>query len=138
MIEFLQFYEKTIKILLIIGLSALIGFDRERSKKPAGLRTHMIVGLTATLISIVAVDNFDYSGAGRIIAGVATGIGFIGAGTIIGSKQKQGLTTASTIWAVSGIGIAIGIGEYAIAIITTILILAILLTGKFEKSKKSK
>jgi len=129
-------YEQTLKLILAVVLSGLIGWERERSHKPAGLRTHMLVCAGSTLITIISVSYFveDYA---RIIAGVITGIGFIGAGTIIaqGRKGIHGLTTAATLWVVAAIGICVGVGWYILAVIATVLIMLILFLGKLEDKK---
>ncbi len=126
-------YEQVLKLLLAVVLGGLIGFERERSHKPAGLRTHMLVCLGASLITIVSINYFvnDYA---RIISGIVSGIGFIGAGTIIaqGNKGIHGLTTAASLWAVATIGITVGIGWYALASMATALIMLVLFMAKLE------
>jgi len=123
-----------IKLLLAVIFGGLIGLEREIQKREAGLRTHILVCLGSTLIMLTSIYIFDiYKGTGnldpsRIAAGVMTGIGFIGAGAIIKDKDTvKGLTTAASIWVVSGIGIAIGCGFISAALITTIFVLIILL-----------
>lgn len=129
-------YEQIIKLLLASLLGGLIGWERERSHKPAGLRTHMLVCLGSTLITIISINYFtnDYA---RIIAGLITGIGFIGAGTTIaqGRKGVHGLTTAASLWAITAIGICIGIGWYILSAITAIFVILILFLGKLEREK---
>ncbi|MBW2988778.1 MgtC/SapB family protein [Candidatus Woesearchaeota archaeon] len=131
-------YEQVLKLLLAVVLSGLIGWERERSHKPAGLRTHMLVCLGSTLISMISVGYFieDYA---RIIASVITGIGFIGAGTIIaqGSKGVHGLTTAASLWLVAAIGICIGVGWHLLAIVSSLLIVLILFLGSWGHSRLS-
>lgn len=126
-------YEQTLKLLLTVVLGGLVGWERERSHKPAGLRTHILVCVGAALITIVSISYFveDYA---RMIAGIVTGIGFIGAGTIIaqGTKGIHGLTTAASLWVVAAIGICVGIGWHILAIITTALIILVLFLGKLE------
>ena len=130
-------YEQALKLILAVVLGGLIGWERERSHKPAGLRTHMLVCVGAALITLVSIGYFveDYA---RIIAGIVTGIGFIGAGAIIaqGTKGVHGLTTAASLWAVAAIGISIGIGWYILSIIATFLIILILVGGKLKPKKK--
>lgn len=129
-------YEQTLKLILAVVLGGLIGWERERSHKPAGLRTHMLVCIGSALITIVSINYFteDYA---RIIAGIITGIGFIGAGTIIaqGNKGIHGLTTAASLWAVAAIGITAGIGWYALSSIAAVLIMLILFIAKLEHRK---
>lgn len=119
--------------LFIAGiLGSIIGLDREYRAKEAGYRTHFLVSLGSALIMIVSQYGFsdvlDKQGIGldpsRIASQVVTGIGFIGAGTIILHKQiVRGLTTAAGIWATSAIGLAIGAGMYVLGIMATILTL---------------
>ena len=119
--------------LFIAGiLGSIIGLDREYRAKEAGYRTHFLVSLGSALIMIVSQYGFDEVlqkpgmdlDPSRIAAQVVTGIGFIGAGTIILHKQiVRGLTTAAGIWATSGIGLAIGAGMYGLGISATVLTL---------------
>lgn len=128
----LHFNELTqvFRILLAIILGAIIGFEREKYGRPAGLRTHMIVCVASTLamlVSIYGFGNSSNSDPARLAAQVISGIGFIGAGTIIrGDKDITGITTAATIWICAIIGLACGAGYYFGATITTILVLVIL------------
>jgi len=110
--------EVVFRLFLAAVLSAMIGWEREKLHKPAGLRTHMLVGVGATLITLVSVDAIQGGDPGRIAAGIVTGVGFLGAGTIFRDKNHiRGLTTAANIWAVSGLGIAVGTGYYLGAIV---------------------
>ena len=119
--------------LLVAGiLGAIIGLDREYRAKEAGYRTHFLVSLGSALIMIVSQYGFQEIikensvtlDPSRVAAQVVSGIGFIGAGTIILQKQiVRGLTTATGIWATAGIGLAVGAGMYAIGIATTVLTL---------------
>lgn len=121
------------RLVLALLLSGLIGFEREAGGKPAGMRTHMLVGLGSALFMLISIDapNF-FPGVktvdpGRIAAQVVTGVGFLGAGTIIRAGGSiKGLTTAASIWSVSAIGLAVGAGYYAAAAIATALALAVL------------
>ena len=121
------------RLVLSMVLSGLIGIEREYHHKPAGLRTNVMVGLGSCLLTIASVRAVDLvHGPGisvdptRIAAQIITGIGFIGAGAILRPTNDKGsvvgLTTAATLWVVSGLGIAIGLGFYAEAIATTILV----------------
>ena len=119
--------------LLVAGiLGAIIGLDREYRAKEAGYRTHFLVSLGSALIMIVSQYGFQEIikensvtlDPSRVAAQVVSGIGFIGAGTIILQKQiVRGRTTAAGIWATAGIGLAVGAGMYAIGIATTVLTL---------------
>lgn len=117
---------------IIILLSGLIGLDRELKHKPAGAKTHILVGLGSTMFMLVSIYIYmKYKGTtqvdpGRIAAQVVTGIGFLGAGTIMQSKGTiTGLTTAASLWAVAGIGLAVGAGMYPLAVIGTAAILLV-------------
>jgi len=120
----------TVKLVLACICGGLIGYLREREKKAAGLRTHMLVcsGSTLfTLVSIYMASLFPGSDAGRIAANVVVGIGFIGAGTIIQSQGSIiGITTAASIWVASAIGLALGCGFYFGGVLTTFLAILIL------------
>ena len=119
--------------LLVAGiLGAIIGLDREYRAKEAGYRTHFLVSLGSALIMIVSQYGFQEIikessvtlDPSRVAAQVVSGIGFIGAGTIIFQKQiVRGLTTAAGIWATAGIGLAVGAGMYTISIAATLLTL---------------
>jgi putative Mg2+ transporter-C (MgtC) family protein len=123
------------RLLLAAVLSGLIGVERERLLWAAGLRTHMLVGVGACLIVIVSAFGFsDVLGAhnvvldpSRIAAQVVSGVGFLGAGTILlRGEVVKGLTTAASLWAVAAIGLAVGSGLYVAGIATTAILLAIL------------
>lgn len=132
--------ENIFLILIALLLSSIVGWERELKHKPAGLRTHVLVCVSSCVLVIVTKKYipFDY---GRVIQGIITGIGFIGAGTII-SQQKQviGITTAASILFVSTLGIIIGLGEVPLAIFSTILAFLILkyFRSLEEKLRKNK
>lgn len=132
--------EIALKLLLAIGLGGLVGLERELSQKPAGLRTNILICLGSTMMMILSQLSLHGSNSSgetmRVAAGVITGIGFIGAGTIIQSQGiVHGLTTASTIWAVSGLGLVIGAGYHAIAVIYTIIVLVTLISFRQLENK---
>jgi putative Mg2+ transporter-C (MgtC) family protein len=109
-------------------LGGLIGLEREKKGRAAGLRTHILVCMGSGLIMLTSLYVFEiYQGKtaidpSRIAAGVVTGIGFLGAGTIITSRQgAKGLTTAASIWVSSAIGLAVGCGFWMAAIATTVI-----------------
>jgi|SRR5688572_23361382 len=119
------------RLILTMVLAGLIGLEREYHHKPAGLRTNVMVGLGSTLMTIASIKGAtlltEFTGdPTRIAAQIVTGIGFIGAGVILrpssGRGQIIGLTTAATLWVVSGLGIAVGMGFYTEAIVTTALV----------------
>jgi putative Mg2+ transporter-C (MgtC) family protein len=110
-------------------LGAIIGFERELHRQPAGFRTHSLVALGAALFTIVSAYAFTgpMVDPTRIAAQIVSGIGFIGAGTILQYRGNiRGLTTAASLWSVAAIGTAAGAGLVALAIIGTILILVVL------------
>ncbi len=128
-------YSEILKRLLVSAIiAAMIGWEREKERKPAGLRTHMLVCMGATLITLVSIDSIGGSDPARLAAGIVTGIGFLGAGTIFRDKDHvRGLTTAASVWVVSGIGIAVGTGYYFAAIIAAVIIFLTLQIRKIEK-----
>ncbi len=139
-----QFMESISKILIALLLSGLIGFERELKNHSAGFRTHILVGVSACLMMLLSVNGFtsfmeDYDNVrfdpARIPSYVISGIGFLGAGTIIVNGMTiRGLTTAASIWAVAGLGLVVGIGMYKEAILTTFVILVSLVAlNKIEK-----
>ena len=120
------------KISLSAGLGMVIGAERERKDKPAGLRTHVLVAIGSTLFTLLSFIN-PFPGQGysfdptRIAAQVVVGIGFLGAGMIfLKDNEARGLTTAAGIWVTAAIGMAVGFGSYVIAIYSTILAFLIL------------
>lgn len=124
--------EMLIRIGVILLLSAVVGIDRELKHKPAGIKTHMLVGLGSTIFTLVSLSMFymfkneAQIDPGRIAAQIVTGIGFLGAGTIIQSRGTvTGLSTAASLWAVAGIGLAAGMGMYLVAVVSTIAIVMI-------------
>lgn len=135
------------KLFLAVLLSGIIGFEREHSRRPAGFRTHILVSVGATLVMMTAKYVFiSYQGLTsfdptRLGAQVISGIGFLGAGTILREGfSVKGLTTAASLWAVSCIGLAIGAGYYIGAVVCTIVIYLTLNTLKriISKSHQSK
>jgi putative Mg2+ transporter-C (MgtC) family protein len=114
-----------INLLLSFVLGSIVGWLRERHGKSAGLRTHILVSVGATLFTLLSTNMIFQSGIadpGRIAAGIVTGIGFIGAGCIVQAKGLvKGITTASSIWVMAAIGIACGTGFYVGAITTTFI-----------------
>ena len=120
------------KITLSAGLAMVIGAERERKDKPAGLRTHVLVAIGSTIFTLLSFIN-PFPGQGfafdptRIAAQVVVGIGFLGAGMIfLKGNEARGLTTAAGIWVTAAIGMAVGFGAYMIAIYSTILAFLIL------------
>ena len=124
--------ETLLKLGLAILLSSLVGYEREKLHRAAGLRTHILVCLASTLLTIAPLSlNLPSIDPTRIAAAIITGMGFIGAGTILHSKGKIiGITTAASLFFIAGIGILIGFSQYFLATITTILAYLILIEGR--------
>jgi uncharacterized membrane protein YhiD involved in acid resistance len=121
--------ELSLRLIAGLALGAIIGFERELHRQPAGFRTHSLVSLGAALFAIIS--GYGYGGAAidptRITAQIVSGIGFIGAGTILQYRGHiRGLTTAASLWSVAAIGTATGTGLYVLAVLGTILILVVL------------
>ncbi len=123
-----------LRILLGAALGAVIGYERERDNQPAGLRTHMILVIGATLAMVLSV-NLGYLFArpgtpadpARLAAQVISGIGFLGAGAILRyGFNVKGLTTATSLWTMAIVGMAVGAGYYLIGVVTTALMLIVL------------
>lgn len=132
----IEYPEILLRLILATLAGGLIGLEREVVHKPAGIRTHMLVSLGSALFVLVTLTTIP-SEVARIIAGIATGIGFLGAGTIFKAKNEvQGLTTAASVWTVAAVGIAIGLGYYLMTIIAAALILIILHLNKLEFFKR--
>jgi putative Mg2+ transporter-C (MgtC) family protein len=134
-----------VRLLLTLVLSGLIGLERQVHRRDAGLRTHILVALGSCLIMLTSLYVFDIYKEQvaldpvRIAAGVVTGIGFLGAGTIIREPDGvKGLTTAASLWVVSGIGLAVGVGFNRVAIYTTILVLIVLHFLRYVEKPLSK
>ena len=120
-----------LRMALAIVCGGLLGIDRGRKKRPAGFRTYIVVCLGSTLVMLVnqyVFQIFDLSDPTRLAAQVISGIGFLGAGTIIVTSHNQvkGLTTAAGLWASAAIGLALGIGFYYGALIATVLIFIVM------------
>lgn len=127
-------FSSVYKLLLSLVLGSCVGLERKRKGQTAGLRTFALISMGATLSMILSIYvPQEYLGLkngdpGRIAAQVITGIGFLGAGAIIqGKGSVRGLTTAAGIWMVAAIGLAVGVGLYAVATVATGLIIVILL-----------
>lgn len=121
--------ELAIRLTAGLVLGAVIGFERELHRQPAGFRTHSLVALGAALFTIVSAYGFtgDSVDPTRIAAQIVSGIGFIGAGTILQYRGNiRGLTTAASLWSVAAIGTAAGSGLIVMAVVGTILILVVL------------
>jgi putative Mg2+ transporter-C (MgtC) family protein len=118
-----------LRVLLAAGLGATLGIERELRRKPAGLGTNILVALGAALFTIISIQLKADGGTGdRVAAQVVTGIGFLGAGSIIRTRDgMHGMTTAATIWVNAAIGMAAGAGAAGLAIVTTVVTLIVLI-----------
>lgn len=134
-----QEVEMILRLLLAAVLGIVIGLQREWKGKPAGVRTLALISVGSAMFSIISAMAFEGGDTTRIAAGVVTGIGFLGAGAILHRHGGvEGLTTAASIWAVAGIGLAAGAGLYLIAVAVTIIALAILFIPHVPESKNEK
>lgn len=125
-----EFFGDLGRICLALIISGVLGIEREAKGRAAGLRTHMLVCLGATVATLITIRlGGDSIETGRVIAGVLTGVGFLGAGTIVNiGSSRLGLTTAATIWFVAVLGVAVGTGHYDVAVLAAAVALGILLT----------
>ncbi len=119
-----------LKIIVSMALGLFIGWERERQGKIAGIRTVTLVCLGATLFTIISLILRQEGGRydiGRIIAYIIAGIGFLGSGVIIQHKGNvEGITTASVLWTIVGIGVLCGLGQYSLAVVSTLSIYFVL------------
>jgi len=130
-----------LRIIVSVILGAIIGYERETSRKPAGLRTHIFVSMGACLFTIASFFLIPNDAAGsydvtRIAAGVVAGISFIGAGSIIALRgDVKGLTTASSLWVIAAIGLMVGLGNYLLPIVATVISYIVLRLDRVEKNR---
>jgi putative Mg2+ transporter-C (MgtC) family protein len=114
-----------LRLMIAMIFGAVIGIQRERAGKPAGLRTHMLVS-SGTAVFVIASEEFGMNpdSISRVIQGLVTGIGFLGAGAILkiyDKREVEGLTTAAGIWMTAALGVAIGLGRFGLALVATLL-----------------
>ncbi|HAS04824.1 MAG TPA: magnesium transporter MgtC [Dehalococcoidia bacterium] len=122
--------EMVLRILLAMVLGGILGFQRGKAEKPAGLRDLILICSGAALFTVVSAYGFGITDQARVAAGIVTGIGFLGAGVILrrdDSNVVKGLTTAATIWITAGIGMAAGSGMYILAVATTVMVFLVLI-----------
>ena len=126
--------EMILRLLLAAALGAVIGYQRERAKKPAGLRTHILIALGSALFTVVSIFGFANGvDPSRVAAGVVAGVGFIGAGVIFRGMRGDmvvGLTTAASVWVAAAVGLAAGAGMYLVAVIVAAITVLVLLIPK--------
>jgi len=131
-----------LRMLAAAGFAAMVGWERESRDKPAGFRTHVLVGLGASTFTILGISLFRELESGpasnidpiRVIEGIVGGIGFLGAGAIVRSGGNvEGVTTAAGIWVVGALGVACGIGDYALAgVVAGFTLVTLALLGAVE------
>lgn len=126
-----------IRVIAAALLGGIVGLQRERARKPAGLRTHMLVCLGTSVIVLAGSGvGMSTDGLSRVIQGIVTGIGFVGAGSILKLSQEReirGLTTAAGLWMTAAIGVACGVGALGLAVIATIIAVMVLALEGVEK-----
>lgn len=142
-----QLLHVIIRLLAATILGGVVGIQREKARKPAGLRTHILVSLgTAVFVLACSGVGMSMGGLSRVIQGIVTGIGFIGAGSILKLNEErdiQGLTTAAGVWMTAAIGVAVGLGSLGVALLSTVFTLIILalagpLEGEDERKQEAK
>ena len=113
------------RLIAAAVLGGVIGIERERHEHPAGIRTHMLVSVGSAAFTVLSIYSFGQgSDPGRVAAQIVTGIGFLGAGSILkGGGTIHGLTTAASLWVVAAVGMAAGAGAWGVAVATTIIVL---------------
>jgi len=132
-----------IRLMAASVLGAIVGLNREKAGKPAGMRTHILVCLgTTVFISGCSGVGMSSDGLSRVIQGIVTGIGFIGAGSILKLNEErdiQGLTTAAGVWMTAAIGVAVGLGTLGVALLSTVFTLIVLaLAGPLENRAENR
>jgi putative Mg2+ transporter-C (MgtC) family protein len=124
-----------VRLLLAAILGGIVGYERERKARSAGVRTHMLVAVGAALFVLGPLQSgMEISDLSRVVQGIVQGVGFLGAGAIIiraGQHKVEGLTTAANIWATAGIGVVVGLGLEATAVLSTVIVLTILAVVPF-------
>jgi putative Mg2+ transporter-C (MgtC) family protein len=125
-----EFLAVSVRIVIAAFLGAILGLEREREGKAAGLRTHTLVSLGAAVFVLASTESgVTPTDMSRVIQGIATGVGFIGAGTILKLAKDQeirGLTTAASVWLTAAIGIAVGLGRVWIPVCGVVMALVVL------------
>lgn len=129
-----------IRLVVAVLLGSLVGYERERQGKLAGLRTHAMVALGAALFTVVSLYGFGENGdTSRVAAMIVSGIGFLGAGAILHERGRvQGLTTAASLWVTAAIGIAVGVGMMWMSVATTALVFSVLRFAPSVRPKKAR
>ncbi|MBX6312246.1 MAG: MgtC/SapB family protein [Isosphaeraceae bacterium] len=131
--------QATVRLLIATLLGGLLGYERQRRGRPAGMRTHMLVALGAAFYMLVAEQSgMSLRDLSRVLQGLLTGIGFLGAGVILKTEPRRevrGLTTAAGLWLTAALGMAAGLGRLSLAILGAVLALIILVyLRRFEQT----
>ena len=130
-----------VRLGLALLLGGILGFEREMAGRDAGLRTHMLVAVGSALFVLVPLQaGFSQENMSRVIQGLVSGIGFLGAGAIIklsAEREVRGLTTAASLWVSAAVGMAAGLGREATAILSVAIALVILAGVRMRKKPKS-
>jgi putative Mg2+ transporter-C (MgtC) family protein len=131
-----------LRVFAAVLFGGVVGIERERAGKPAGVRTHMLVSLGTAVVVIACTDaGMSLDGLSRAIQGIVTGIGFIGAGTILKLNEQreiQGLTTAAGLWMTAAIGVAAGLGILGVALIGTLVTVLVLVLEHFIDARRTR
>jgi len=132
-----QFARIVIRLLVAMLVGGIVGFQREHTGKPAGMRTHMLVAMGAALFVLAPAEaGMASTDVSRVIQGLATGIGFIGAGAILKlgeEREIRGLTSAAAVWMTAAMGVAVGLGRIGMALLSALLTWFVLaVVGKAE------
>lgn len=134
-----QFGRIAIRLIAALILGAVVGYQREKAGKPAGLRTHILVSMGTALFVIACTSvDMDLDGISRVVQGITTGIGFIGTGAILKQTNKlevHGLTTAAGIWMTAALGVAAGLGRIGIALFSAVLAWIVLAVLGYAESR---
>jgi putative Mg2+ transporter-C (MgtC) family protein len=137
-----QFAQVLLRLIVAALLGGLVGIQRQRARKPAGLRTHILVCLGSSVVVVACSGvGMNFDGQSRVIQGVLTGVGFIGAGSILKLSQEhdiKGLTTAAGVWMTAAMGIACGVGTIGIALIAAVLTVIVLTLVKAIEDRADK
>jgi putative Mg2+ transporter-C (MgtC) family protein len=118
--------EDLLKILIAILIGGMIGFERELHSKAAGLRTITLITVGAAMFTILS-SKFTDAATSRVASNIVTGVGFLGAGVILFAEGRiKGLTTASSVWVASALGMAVGLGQYVLGVVSALLVVIVL------------
>ena len=128
-----------IRVAIAATLGIVLGLERQRSNKDAGLRTYALVAAGSALFTVLSIEGFPGSDTSRVAAQIVTGIGFLGAGLIFRQGASvQGLTTAAGLWSVAAIGMAVGTGLWGLGIVVTVIVLLVLkVSDKYSTQLRS-